>query len=494
MIPAVEGRRARFGALRERLFEEGFTRPRLTSLLASEGPLVEPGRKSIAAARAREGGTLGLLARLFLLGETIATNELTGVTSLMAELVARGLLRDQDGLTANLILVPHDGILIASDPVGVPSAADFVPAVQGPSRQLELFALRRPGGRALDLGTGNGYQAILLSTSAEEVVATDVNPRALRYADLNLALNGVTNVELREGSFFDPVESERFDTAVSNPPFVISPETGYVFRDSSIGGEEVSRLVVRGISELLGPAGAATVLVSWDATGRDPSAVPTSWLGDLPVDALVLPYQVVDARVNAERWTSMDDDPATAAATWIAYYRARGIEKIGYGAVVMRATTRPARRGVLQVPSMPKSQATAHLTRLLEVLDRSPSPPDRVQLTAATELTSVSAPTPNGWRERSGTLAMLDGLGVTVSLDVDALEVVRSLYRATAVEALVERYGSRAQATVARLVEFGFLEFVDEAAGADRPGSLIVTESTSSGPSTSGSRRSPRQA
>jgi len=55
---------------------------------------------------------------------------------------------------------------------------------------------------------------------AERVVATDVNERALAFAAFNLALNGVENVELRAGSFLEPVAGEQFDLVVANPPWL----------------------------------------------------------------------------------------------------------------------------------------------------------------------------------------------------------------------------------------------------------------------------------
>ena len=81
--------------------------------------------------------------------------------------------------------------------------------------------MRGSGERALDLCTGNGIQAILLAAHADSVVATDVNARALAYTSFNAALNGVDNVETRLGSFLDPVDGERFELVVANPPYVV---------------------------------------------------------------------------------------------------------------------------------------------------------------------------------------------------------------------------------------------------------------------------------
>ena len=144
-------------------------------------------------------------------------------------------------------VVPHDELLIASDrqlEPGADARPDHVAGVHRPSLTLSHLTVRRPVETALDVGTGNGIQAILAARHSGRVVATDVNARALEFAAFNAQLNGVENVELREGSFFEPVEGERFGLVTCNPPYVISPESAFLFRDSGLEGDAVSRHVV----------------------------------------------------------------------------------------------------------------------------------------------------------------------------------------------------------------------------------------------------------
>ena len=72
----------------------------------------------------------------------------------------------------------------------------IVPATE----TLAHLTVRRPATRALDLGTGCGAQALWLARHSESVVAVDVNPRALALASFNASLNGIANVQCREGS------------------------------------------------------------------------------------------------------------------------------------------------------------------------------------------------------------------------------------------------------------------------------------------------------
>lgn len=98
--------------------------------------------------------------------------------------------------------------------------------VGGASTTLAAITVRTPVGSALDLGAGSGIQALHASQHATRVTATDVNPRALDFTRLTLALSGAPEAELLTGSLFEPVGAATYDLIVSNPPFVISPEPG----------------------------------------------------------------------------------------------------------------------------------------------------------------------------------------------------------------------------------------------------------------------------
>jgi len=81
----------------------------------------------------------------------------------------------------------------------------------------------REGLTALDIGTGSG--AIALSLLQEGpfafCVGTDPSGEALEFATRNRESLGLTSrLELRLGSVLGPVDGERFDVVVSNPPYV----------------------------------------------------------------------------------------------------------------------------------------------------------------------------------------------------------------------------------------------------------------------------------
>lgn len=92
-------------------------------------------------------------------------------------------------------------------------------------RLVELALARLPTGtasRVADLGTGSG--AIALAVAKErplaQVVATDASAGALAVARRNALVNGIDNVEFRQGSWLTPLTGESFDLIASNPPYI----------------------------------------------------------------------------------------------------------------------------------------------------------------------------------------------------------------------------------------------------------------------------------
>ncbi len=178
-------------------------------------------------------GPLATLVRLFLLGAEVSRERLAEVFVTVPSGGAGGRRRpgaDAGGrVRAVLDIRPHsDGARDLSGRVRSgrraartdPLRRDHVLGIGGASMSLARAVIRTPVRRALDLGTGCGIQALHLDGHCAEIVATDINERALRLAGATARLNGMS-WDLRRGSLFEPVAGERFDLIVSNPPFVV---------------------------------------------------------------------------------------------------------------------------------------------------------------------------------------------------------------------------------------------------------------------------------
>ncbi|AWB84152.1 methyltransferase [Corynebacterium liangguodongii] len=221
---------------------------------------------------------------------------------------------------------------------------DHVLGVGSASLSLLSATPLTPVDSVLDLGCGSGVQALAQSGCAQRVVATDVHPRALDLARATLSANGVGNVELREGSWFEPVRGERFDRIVANPPFVVGTgEIGHVYRDSGLDLDGASELVVSRAAEHLAPGGTAFLLASWvhscDGTWQSRVA---SWLPPTGVSAWVIQRDAVDPGMYVSTWLRDESiDPRSrkgveATMRWLDHFAAEGVRGIGFGWVFIR--------------------------------------------------------------------------------------------------------------------------------------------------------------
>ncbi len=98
--------------------------------------------------------------------------------------------------------------------------------------------------RLVDLGCGSGAGALSVRERVGELVLADVNPGALRLAEINAALADQA-VSCRRSDLFSGVEG-RFDAVIANPPYLVD-EGKRVYRDG--GGPQGIGLSVRIVTE-----------------------------------------------------------------------------------------------------------------------------------------------------------------------------------------------------------------------------------------------------
>ena len=335
----------------------------VVDLIGAEAHTALARNSTVPAVRAlgHRDDPLALLTRLWLLQQPVPRTPLeAALPGLVEPLVDAGILSPSPGsghVSALVDLRPYAGddgeFWVAADLTPNldtqvrPIRPDHVLGVSAASSSLAQLTLRRPVGRALDLGTGCGVQSLHLARHADQVVATDLLPRALDLAAITFALNGIT-VDLRPGDLYAPVAGEAYDLIVTNPPYVMAPpgETRLTYREGGQPGDAlVERVVVEGARHLA-EGGVLQVLGSWaHISGEDWADRVAGWVDRTGCDAHVVQREVLDPYAYVEIWLAdggLTGAPAYAAryAEWCDYFDRLGIEAVGLGWLTLRRAGR----------------------------------------------------------------------------------------------------------------------------------------------------------
>lgn len=485
-----------FAELRRSLAAAAFTADRIESTFGTHTLSARPA-ETVVHVRRLTDDAFSTLARLFVLG---LPAELEATRAALApfevdRLVSLGLAR-LDGATVSptVRLVPHGDYYIASDlqPETDETPVHFVPGIQAPSVMLAKIAVRRRARTALDLGTGCGIQALLAAKHCERVLATDVNQRALEFAEFNAHLNGVRGIEVRQGDGFDAVEDERFDLIVSNPPYVISPNLTFLYRDNPLPSDELCRRLVEATPAFLNEGGFAHLLVSWVTSTDDWAEAPRAWVAGSGCDAWLLHYKTEDPLTHSANWLApLADDDADRFEDeldrWLAYLRRLEIGAVAYGAIVLRR--RDAKRNWIHTDVLPLERlepASDHTLRVFAAHDYLDALNDdealldaRLALVERHRLEQALRCDEGRFRVESQTLALEDGLAFRAEIDrytasllphLDGKSTVRDVLTRVASQLSLEesegeRFVSAALPIVRRLLELGFLQPPGEAHG-----------------------------
>ena len=388
---------------RLRLALEGleYTQPGLKALW---GPDVDQALQTNDAAPAlwfsrTSSAPLAVVARLFLLEDAVPTASAEGAlgADLVSALRAAGLLVSPDAgephsgdphlgeyaVEGERRLVSSVAIAPYSLPVGVPRLTgrrkpdalylasdfgtltqsevldgDFVLGLGGAGRTLIEITPREAVTTAADIGTGCGIQALALALHADTVIATDISERALEFTRLNAQINGIDNIETRQGSLLEPLRGQTVDLLVTNPPFVITPQAArgqFEYRDGGMPGDQLMRSLVRDIPQHLSDGGQAAMLGNWEVGQPDAEAGPVAWHkaaqngaasadeAAVGTDAagqtslMVIEREQLSPTAYAHTWIR-DGGVVRASekwnadtAAWLDDFASRGVEQISFG-------------------------------------------------------------------------------------------------------------------------------------------------------------------
>ena len=454
--------------LREAVAAAGYAAQAVERLLSTDGERVPRSADALPLQLRllRPSDRLSTLVALFYLGVEVPGDAAADALAPaeLDRLAALNLIAVEGGAVKALVdLVPTEELLVASDRFEGGRFAEDRDEVLGltpPTRALAALTIRRPVESALDLGCGSGVLAILAAEHARHVVGVDVNERALALARLNALLNDCPNVEWRRGDWLHAVEGETFDLIVCNPPYLISPDSTFTFRDSGLPGDAFCERLVEEVPAYLTEGGLGHVLVSWAHRNDEEWSAPLRrWVDGTCCDAILLRYASEDPLTHAAEWNEALRGDRRAYGEvldrWTAYCRELGIERIGWGTVVLRR--REGENWVLPLTASGDRMTPAghHLERLIAAQDARPG----------LDVSSVLELAPDHRLDRSvrlgGGVGVLEraylrldgGLGTRIELDPAMLEVLASLDGRRPLGELPQG----ALPGLARLFELGFL-------------------------------------
>jgi Methyltransferase small domain len=460
--------------VRDALEAAGWSSPSLAELLgATYRTHLDRDELAPVLRRTRGGSPLETLARLLVAGVPVPAEQAAAAGVPDSWLRSAG-----SGVSAVVRLQPveHGGLAVTlpHDPgraaTGV--AVEQVLGVGAASLTLAAATPRDRVGRALDLGTGCGVQALLLDDTARTVVATDRNPRAVAFTRLAAALAG-TSVDVREGDLLEPVTGERFDLVVSNPPFVISPGKRYTYRDSGLGGDEVCRRLVQGLPDHLADGGLAVLLVNWlHVEDEDGDERVREWFHGTGCDGWVVQRELAAPEDYVTAWLrDTDEGPRFDALydEWVDWFAERRVEAVAFGVLAM---TPGSGEVVVDEVDQPVAatwgeEVRGHFARRRALAG---DPLDVAwRLRADVRLHQVAVRTEDGWYADAQLLQQEAGLrwsggvdpyGATLLAGCDGTRPLRDLLLVLASSAGLTAGEAAEQVVpvVRRLVEQGFLE------------------------------------
>lgn len=333
------------GAFRDVLDGAGYSADNIAAILGpAEFVPGDPVNTRFFDYRAGAGGTAGILIRIFLTSTGAGLEEARQALAPipLEDWVAAGFLEISGGMARGRIRLQAVGdLILGADLAEAGVQADQVMGLTQASLMLAKFTIRRRVDCFLDLGTGNGIQALLAAPYAREVVATDLSPRSVGMAGFNAKLNRRTNVNCLTGSLFEPVRGRTFDQIVSNPPFFISPASQLLFRDSGMHLDAMVRQIIGSAGGHLNEGGYCQLLANWvHLKGEDWKERILAWHQGTDCDLWVLQTEVLDPAAYARNWINETlGDRENPFDEWMRFYEREGIEAIGCGMIAMRKNT-----------------------------------------------------------------------------------------------------------------------------------------------------------
>jgi SAM-dependent methyltransferase len=364
-LPLRLGKRDDLNAMRALLADRRFDEATICDglgldSLARVGTVTDADVAALAARRA----DLACLVQLLVLGRVVSRADAERLLGqpLLEAFAALDVTRPirtpaaPDGLYASVMLYPVAGMLIASDRHDNPDGSPFVappdvvfPAIfTGTYRFLRMIA-KSAAEDALDLCSGTGIGAFVLSRAVRRVVAADLTERCTHFARFNRLLNDCDNVEVVQGDLYEPAAGRQFDRIVAHPPYVPALSQSQIFRDAGDTGEAILQRIVSGLPRFLRPGGTFyCVAAGWDTAEAPLEERIRGWLGPpaAEFDLILAHDEELSPRAVAQRLSEKSlGGEADALERFEQQFARAALAKNVYGAIVLHRVSGANRDG-----------------------------------------------------------------------------------------------------------------------------------------------------
>lgn len=473
------------------LSECGYTEAAMRKHGLTQPPWRRSPIQALLAHKIPDNPKLAMLVRLFHFGEAV---EWQGVSSILPghileKMAACGMVRREGALVLPECRLTHFGeLILACDSVRrlqTDDAGDLVLGVSPSTQFVARCLITRDNSETLDLGSGCGALALMLSPSSAVVCASDINARALAFTEFNAALNGRANVTVKCGDRFDAVQNERFDLIACNPPFFLNPKPRLLYTDNPFELDSMVGGLSRAAPKFLKEMGFFQMLCEWvECGGESWKDRLSGWFSDSGCDVLVLKaYEVaaVDYTLKrvAEAATMHPEENEDSVRGRLEYFDHKGVSKVFGGLVTMRR--RGGKNWIVfeEMDDAPTQSIGSVLLEHFHTLDVLMSEEKdklrrmRPRVSKGVRLMRQAVQEGRAWKATKIYLERPEGLGRPIGFESDIAELIGRFDGKQTMEAIVTKIASEKKLPATKVADVvlqvvtdlasrGFVEFPDE--------------------------------
>jgi carbamoyltransferase len=173
------------------------------------------------------------------------------------------------------------------------------------------------------------------------VTGVDRNPRALRFAQFNAAVNGIENATFVLGDLYAPLGDAQFDAILANPPFVPRPlddDAELQYRGGGARGDDVVARIFAGAIAHLEPGGTLAVVADFADADELPERI-RDWQGEARRTLILLQHRAALLAYAETHAAHLDDRVQRQAEVvrLVRHFHAASIRTLDFGYVVQAA-------------------------------------------------------------------------------------------------------------------------------------------------------------